>query len=524
MDKKYLENQASILINHYNSKRFAEVVKKGKVLIKKFPNQIIFYNATALSLSALGKNYEALDILNLALNSNPKDIYVLNNLGLIKSYLNQNREAREYLDMAISIKSNFMDALLNLGNLDLKEGRTENAKKNLYKALEQSNSSHTDITINMALGNMYQQMGNFEKAKNNFEIVSKIDQSNTAADKSISTMHKYLDNNDPHLISMIKKLEKIQDDENLKLLYFALGKAYEDIENYKESFKYLKLGNNIADKQIGYNTDNDKNLLPEIKRVFKSSHKNLLTDSKKKIIFILGMPRSGTTLVEQIISSHEKVHGGGELSYMEDSIKKMIGYKAEENKALYRSFKNINNLDYKELKIAELEYTEKLKLHVYNEEFITDKAPLNFRWIGFIKLIFPNSKIIHCCRNSMDICYSNFKNSFSGGSLGFCYNMKKLGNYFNMYRDLMSFWKDQLRDEIYNLTYENLINSKEEEIKKLLKFCDLNWDENCLNPHKNKKPVGTASLAQIRTPIYQSSIDKWKNVDDELNDLKKIIL
>ena len=102
--------------------------------------------------------------------------------------------------------------------------------------------------------------------------------------------------------------------------------------------------------------------------------------------------------------------------------------------------------------------------------------------------------------------------------------MKKLGNYFNMYRDLMSFWKDQLRDEIYNLTYENLINSKEEEIKKLLKFCDLNWDENCLNPHKNKKPVGTASLAQIRTPIYQSSIDKWKNVDDELNDLKKIIL
>tara|TARA_B100000989_G_scaffold298348_1_gene287216 strand:+ start:1307 stop:2881 length:1575 start_codon:yes stop_codon:yes gene_type:complete len=524
MDKKYVENQASILINHYNSKRFTTAVQKGKVMIKKFPNQLIFYNATALSLSALGKNYEAIDILKVALNLSPKNIYVLNNLGLIRSNLNQNREAREYLERAISIKENFMDALLNLGNLDLKEGKTESAKKNLYKALEQSNSSDTDITINMALGNMHQQMGNFEKAKKNFEIVSKIDQGNTAADKSISTMHRYLKSDDPHLILMIKKLEKIKDDENLKLLYFAIGKAYEDIENYKESFKYLELGNNIADKQINYNTDNDKNLFPEIKRIFKTSIKNKITDSNKKIIFILGMPRSGTTLVEQVVSSHKNVYGGGELSYMEDAIKKMLNYKAEKSKNLYESFKNLPCFDYKDLKIAELEYTEKLKSHVYNEEFITDKAPLNFRWIGFIKLIFPNSKIIHCCRNSMDICYSNFKNSFSGSSLGFCYNMKKLGNYFNMYKNLMSFWNNELKDKIYNLSYENLIINKDEEVKKLLNFCSLDWDENCLNPHKNKKPVGTASLAQIRAPIYRSSINKWKNVDDELNDLKKIIL
>ena len=282
MDKKYLENQASILINNFNSKRFTEVVQKGKVLIKKFPNQLIFYNATALSLSALGKNFEALGILKLALDLNPKDIFVLNNLGLINSNLNQNKEAREYLDKALSIKVNFMDALLNLGNLDLKEGKTESAKKNLYKALEQSNAPNTDVTINMALGNMNQQIGNFKEAKNNYEIVSKIDQSNTAADKSISIMHKYLDKNDPHLVLMIKKLEKITDDENLKLLYFALGKAYEDIEDYNKSFKYLRLGNDIADKQIKYNTNNDQKLFLEIKRIFKSSYKNSTTNSKKK--------------------------------------------------------------------------------------------------------------------------------------------------------------------------------------------------------------------------------------------------
>ena len=524
MDKKYLENQASILINLHNSKRFADAIQKGEILIKKFPNQVFFYNATALSMSALGKNYEALSILKVALNLDPKNIHVLNNLGLINSTLNRDKESREYLEKAISINENFMGALLNLGNLDLKEGKTEDAKKNLYKALAQSKTPQTDVTINMALGNLNQQIGDFKRAKDNYEIISRVDHLNAAVDKSISTMHKYLDKNDPHLISMTKKLDIIKDDENLKSLYFALAKAFEDIENYKESFRYLRLGNAIADKQINYNINNDKNLFSEIIRIFKSSIKNRNTSSKKKIIFILGMPRSGTTLIEQIISSHRNVYGGGELSYMEDTIKKLVGYEAEKGAALYESFKNIKSFDYKEFKIAESVYTEKLKSHIYKEEFITDKAPLNFRWIGLIKLIFPNSKIIHCNRNGMDICYSNFKNSFSGGSLGFCYNMEKLGTFFNMYKDLMLFWNDELKDEIYNLNYENLIKNKKIEIKNLLEFCGLEWDENCLSPHKNKKAVGTASLAQIRAPIYVSSINKWKNVDNELSDLKKIIL
>ena len=524
MDKKYLETQASVLINLYSAKKFDDVVQKGKVLIKKFPDQIIFYNATALSLSALGKNSEALQILKKALELNPKNINVLNNLGLINSNLNKNKEAREYLEKVISINNKFPDALLNLGNLDLKEGKTKSAKDKLSSALTLSKNTQSDLIINTALGNLNQQLGNFEDARSNFDIVNKINPLSTTADKSISTIHKYLNKDDPHLVSMLKKLEKIKDNENLQPLYFALGKAYEDIKEYKTSFKYIKLGNDIADKLIKYNISKDKKLFFEIKRLFEPSNETKEIDSEKKIIFILGMPRSGTTLVEQIISSHNEVYGAGELSYMEDITKNLINYKTQKEADLSSYFKDIKQFKYEKLKLAQLEYIERLKSHDFKEKIITDKAPLNFRWIGLIKMIFPNSKIIHCERNGMDTCYSNFKNAFSGASLGFCYNLEKLGNYYNMYKDLMSFWNSKFNDQIYNLSYEKLINNKDLEVKNLLKFCELSWDEKCLNPHLNKKTVATASLAQVRTPVYKSSVDKWKNVEDELKDLKNIIL
>ena len=239
MEKKDLKTQATILINLFNSRRFEDTIQKGKILIKKFPNQLIFYNATALALSALGKNEEALKILKSALNLRPNDIFVLNNLGLIKLNTNQNKQSREYLEKAISINPNFMDALLNLGNLDLKEGKTEDAKKHLFNALKLSKSPETDVTINIALGNLHQQMGEFEKAMENYKIVNKINPLNAAADKSISIMHRYLNQNDPHLLSMTEKINKIKDKENLKLLYFSIGKAYEDIEDYEKSFKFL---------------------------------------------------------------------------------------------------------------------------------------------------------------------------------------------------------------------------------------------------------------------------------------------
>ena len=489
MDRKYLENQASILVNLYNSKKFDEAVQKGKILIKKFPNQLVFYNATALSLSSLGKNDEALRILKEGLILRPNDIFVLNNLGLINLNLNKNKISREYLEKAISINTNFVDALLNLGNLNLKEGKTGQAKENFLKALKLSKQSAADETINMALGNLNQQLGDFDAALENYKIVNKLNPQNTFADKAISTIHKYENANDPHFLSMKNKINKIKDQNDLKSLYFGLGKACEDFEEFQEAFKYLSLGNLITDKQIQYNVEDDKKLFIEIKRIFENIKLESIKSLEEKIIFILGMPRSGTTLVEQIISSHKNVHGSGELNYMTEAIENFSRNKENKDLRLWEIFKDIKQIKFEDLRKMQNEYSEKLKLHDLENKIITDKAPLNFRWIGFIKMIFPNSKIIHCNRNPMDICFSNYKNSFSAGSLGFCYSLDKIGQFFNLYKDLMLFWDDKFKSQIYQLSYENLINNKEQEVKKLLEFCELNWDENCLKPHKNKSSI-----------------------------------
>ena len=203
------------------------------------------------------------------------------------------------------------------------------------------------------------------------------------------------------------------------------------------------------------------------------------------------MPRSGTSLTEQILSAHKDVYGAGELKFLGESIKKNL---LKENKFVNNSSDNLVQV--------QNEYLDKIESLNYKENVLTDKAPLNFKWIGFIKTIFPYAKIVHCDRDAMDTCFSNFKNSFQSYSLAFCYDLEKLGKFFNLYKDLMNFWINKYPDQIYNLSYEKLINDQKQETEKLLSFCNLDWDENCLSPHKNKKTVATASLAQVRSPIY----------------------
>ena len=513
----YLKREVSILINLYNTGKYDDVVQKGMVLIKRFPDQEIFINATALSLSSLNKNEEALKILNKGIQNDPNNIYILNNLGLINTRLNNNKIAREYLNKALSINKNYIDALVNLANLDLMEKNINDAKSKYDNALELSKSKQTDEIIYTALGHYYQQVGDFEPALKNLYKLNKINPYNTQADKQISLITKYKDKNDDHIKKMVNKLNLNLSKDQKQSLYFALGKAYEDIKLYKESFDFLSSANKIANGKYKYNLNEDKRLFQELHKLFKSSKNQLKTDLKTKIIFIVGMPRSGTTLVEQILSAHKKVYGAGELSFLSDAINRHL--------IIDKKFINdkIEDISEEKLRLIQSDYLENLGNFNFKEDYLVDKAPLNFRWIGFIRILFPNSKIIHCIRDPMDTCFSNFKNSFAGPSLSFGYDLSNLGNFFNLYKKLMEYWNKRFDKDIYNLSYEKLVSDQEKETRKLLKFCNLDWDINCLKPHENKNKVATASLAQVRSPVYKSSIKKWKNYSSYLTELTQII-
>ena len=221
------------------------------------------------------------------------------------------------------------------------------------------------------------------------------------------------------------------------------------------------------------------------------------------------MPRSGTSLVEQIISSHPKVFGGGELPILSNIIKNYLV--KQENKISDYFNKVMSDPQTTNAMIDEYHsYIENFK---FSQKFIIDKAPLNFRWIGFIRNLFPNAKIIHCTRDPKNNCLSMFKNLFEGG-LNFTYDQEDLVQYFNTYNDLMNFWKSKYGDYIFEVKYESLINNNVEEIKKMINYVNLEWDDNCLCFLKKKNPIKTMSTAQARKPIYKSSLknfDKFKN-------------
>ena len=301
-------------------------------------------------------------------------------------------------------------------------------------------------------------------------------------------------------------------------LHFALGKAFDDTKDFDNSFLNYKIGNNIKDKLLKFNFNLDEKIFSNFKKNFKSKSDNLSLEinSDKRIIFIIGMPRSGTSLIEQVLSAHEKVAGAGELTFLTDAIYKEF-------------FLNTNEFDMsiiskEKLKKIQNFYMDKINQLNYSEKYIVDKAPLNFKWAGFIKMIFPNSYIINSNRDPMDICWSNYKQYYSSSNLGFAYSLKNLAQFYNLYDEYMNFWQKILgRENLLNIQYESFTENFGDEVKKLLNFCNLNWSTKCVEFYKNKNSVSTASLAQVRQPIYKTSIAAWENYSSYLEDLKNTL-
>ena len=252
--------------------------------------------------------------------------------------------------------------------------------------------------------------------------------------------------------------------------------------------------------------------------VLDSSLKNLFKkfidsgSSSEDSIFVLGMPRSGTTLVEQILSSHSKVFGAGEAELIPNLIKKNF---SKHKLSLFLN--NVVDFNKDELSKIGDEYIKNMRKISGDLKITTDKLPINFLSIGFIKLILPKSKIIHCHRNPKDTIFSIFKNHFPSSSIKFGYDLDELVDYYNLYEDLMNHWNKTLPNFVFNIKYENLIKDTKSEIEKLLKFCNLTWEDNCLNFQNNKRRINTASDIQVRKKIYSKSVNSWNKYSKYLN-------
>ena len=232
-------------------------------------------------------------------------------------------------------------------------------------------------------------------------------------------------------------------------------------------------------------------------------------------IFIVGLPRSGSTLIEQILASHSDVEGTMELPNMLNIARK-LGNTSREGSNYPEILDSISKSESVELGEQYIKETQRLRS---KSPYFIDKMPNNFSHVGLINLILPNSKIIDARRNPMDTCFSCFKQLFARGQ-AFTYDLQEIGRYYLSYIRLMDHWQKVLPDKVYLVEYEKMISNQEEETKKLLKFCDLSFQENCLKFYENKRAVKTASSEQVRQPIYKRGINYWKNFEESLVDLK----
>ncbi len=453
-----------------------------------------------VTFQELGELDDAIEYYDKALIINPDNEKILLNLGFIYHELDELEEALEYYERVLNLNPENVSTINNIAVIHREMGQVENSIE-YYKRAISIKPDYAEVFYN--LGFIYQDLGEIDKAIPYYETAISINDF-PAAYHNLSYLKKYKAN-DKHLIRM-KALISSTDLTNPDRIQIclALAKVYEGIGNNIEFFKYLNEGNRLRKNELNYSINQYSSFQTSIKSLFQSSiikEPQSFLPSEKIPIFIVGMPRSGTSLVEQILDTHQKVHGLGELNSMTKLCSPIV------NNFLTG---DINSLSDKSILYIRNEYISMLSSINKSEKYITDKLPLNFQFIGFILSAFPNAKIIHLQRDAIATCWSNYKYYFKNKENGYSNNFDDLAKFYGLYIDLMDFWYKLYPDKIYNMKYETLTTNQEVETKKLLEYCELEWDENCLNFQDNKRAVKTVSTFQVRQKIYQGSSEVWK--------------
>lgn len=486
------------------SGQIEEAVIANNKAIKIDPHDADAQNNLGISLKALGKFSEAkLKFLKaLSLKKDFPEAY--NNLGTVYQALEKFDKAEENYKQAISIKPNFSKAYANLGATLRALKKFDDAANAYLKAIE-LNPKNAEAYFNMGI--LYSELGKFKEARISYEKAIELKPYFAEAHRLLSSIKTYRSHDNQFSIMQDQYLDKKHSDIQLSHINFALAKAFEDLKDYEQAFLHYEEGNSLKKKYINFDLNNEAQHIEKIKfnhvKITKySSELNDLLEGPTPI-FIIGMPRSGTTLVEQIISSHSKVTAGGELPY---ALQFGGGIASGTSDITLSTLKNFQT-----------EYLNKLQDFSHTNNLVTDKLPHNFLLTGLLATCFPKAKIIHVKRNPCAVCWSNYKLYSASIIHNYTYSLRDILGYYELYLSLMNFWICSYSDRIYNLSYESLTINQEYETRKLINEIGLDWDESCMTPQNNLRNVATPSSLQVRKKIYQGSSHEWKKYQPFLN-------
>ncbi len=305
---------------------------------------------------------------------------------------------------------------------------------------------------------------------------------------------------------------------------FALGKALEDQKQYAESFQHYQAGNLLRSATIGYSAERNSKKVAVSKKLFTKQFFEQRKDfgiASAEPIFILGMPRAGSTLLEQILSSHSQVEGTMELPDIISISKDLYRKQTDSNAKLY--YPALHDMSKEQSSMYGQRYLDNTAVHRKNATaFFIDKMPNNFAHLALIQLVLPNAKIIDARRNPMACCFSNYKQHFARGQ-NFSYGLNDMGRYYRDYVELMAHFDSVLPGHVHRVHYENMVENTEAEVRSLLVYCGLPFEQGCLSFYDNDRPVRTASSEQVRQPIYKDGVEHWRHFEAWLGPLKEAL-
>ena len=336
------------------------------------------------------------------------------------------------------------------------------------------------------------------------------------------TYGKYALRNDHQIIAISRLKHVLQSEianDDLLSVHMLLGKLYDSVADYENAFTHFDKANSY--KYNDYDINIIKKDVSRIINCFTKAKYREISSSKnasRDMIFILGMPRSGTSLIEQIVSSHSNVYGGGELH----NVAHIANDMKSESDPLIQYPEILNKVTDDDMDDYSDQLVEAMQSLSPESQKITDKLPHNFLYIGLIHKLLPNAKIINCLRNPVDTCLSCYFQHF-GGSHPYAYNLSHLAEYYHQYDRLMHHWQYELKIPMHNVKYENIVNNTEDEVRNILNYLELDWEDSCIEFYKNKRVINTASYTQVTKKIYTKSMDRWLNYEPYISELIKTL-
>ena len=507
-DKNYSDLYKGI--RHVKAGRLKLAEETYKKVIKKDKDNIDALRLMGL-LAFKTKDYDISERLFMrVLEIDPTFSLAWDNLAKLFRVQNKLSKSIPAFENLIKLDPYNFEALVSLGTIYIKLSKYHQGI-NLYE--KSLTIKPENPRVYLSLGHALKTIGQREKSEIAYHNAIKFYPFSGEAYWSLANLKTYKFSKKEISNMKLAINKNIHPNEQIQM-HFALAKALESNNQFEDSFNHYKEGNWLQRKQIKYNSEEYKLSIDDLITFFKSnkdifkSRANIKNDDP---IFILGLPRSGSTLIEQILSSHSLIDGTQELPNImaiSRDIKLIDPNNGYPNNLMDIDTSSFNDFGQK--------YIDETRWARSSKPFFIDKMPNNFVHIGLIKLILPDAKIIDARRNPMDACFSCFKQYFAKGQ-HFTYDLDDIARYYKDYLRLMDFWNELFPREIFTINYEDIINNPNKKIRELLKFCNVEFENSCLDFNKSKRPVKTASSEQVRQPMYKTGLDYWKNYRNNLD-------